>query len=498
MLKVLIASVVKQKETILSEFLRSLEQLDSDGMDVHFVFVDDQENGNPLLGKFAVSNQNVRVFPGGEGGSYVCNEKTHYWRGDIIRKVARYKDDLLDLVRREEFDFVFLVDSDLVLHPRTLTHLAGLGKDIVSEVYWTKWEPDLPPLPQVWLGGQYRLHGQQCGEQLTEDQIAARRQKFLAMLQTPGTYRVGGLGACTLLSKKALEVGVSFQEIENLDLIGEDRHFCIRAAVLGLQMYADTHYPPYHIYRESELEGLADYKRRQFPQKGSAKITLAMLVRNEADRYLETVLAQAGRYVDQAVILDDASGDGTVELCQRMLAHIPLHMVVNREPGFGNEIQLRKQLWEMAVAADPEWILILDADEIFEERMVHEAKLIAANTEEDVVSFRLYDMWTEECYREDACWNAHMTYRPFMVRYKPDFLYRWRETPQHCGRFPENIGQLRGTKSEIRVKHLGWMRPTDRLVKYYRYKLLDPEGRYGNREQYLSILDPKPNLRRWN
>ena len=31
-------------------------------------------------------------------------------------------------------------------------------------------------------------------------------------------------------------------------MFGEDRHFCIRAAALGLSLYVDTHYPAYHIY----------------------------------------------------------------------------------------------------------------------------------------------------------------------------------------------------------------------------------------------------------
>lgn len=494
--KILIASAVKQKDAILREFLSSLKKLETDGLEICYAFIDDQESSSQLLREFAAETPNVRILAGEDSGKYVCDEHTHYWRDDIIWKVARYKDRLIALALDENFNFLFLVDSDLVLHPKTLTHLAGLGKDIVSEVYWTKWKPDLPPLPQVWLGGQYRFHAQRYGEQLTEAEVGARQREFLQMLQTPGTYKVGGLGACTLLSREALLAGVSFREIANLDLIGEDRHFCVRAAVLGFELYADTHYPPFHIYRESELEGLAEYKRRHSPN-AAPTITLAMLVRNEANRYLEQVLGHAGKYVDQAVILDDASSDGTVELCKKTLSHIPLNLVSNREPGFSNEIALRKQLWDMTAAVNPDWLLILDADEVFEDRMISEAARLAANSDADVIYFRLYDMWAEDCYREDTHWCAHLSYRPFMFRYKPDLTYVWQETPLHCGRFPQNIDQLRLMKSDLRVKHFGWMRPADRLNKYYRYKKLDPLGKYGIMEQYLSILDPKPNLIRW-
>ncbi|HIE13203.1 MAG TPA: glycosyl transferase [Desulfotomaculum sp.] len=511
----LVASPVRQKPAILSEFLWSLAQLETAGLAVEYAFIDDHDEENPLLRQFAAGRDGVRIFPGGTLGDYHCDETTHYWREDLIWKVAAYKNRFIELARDEGFDYLFLVDSDLMLHPKTLIHLIGLEKDIVSEVYWTNWQPGIIPLPQVWLGDDYRLYHLKRGEELCKDEIQRRVKDFLRMLKCPGTYKVGGLGACTLISRRAISTGVSFSKIYNLGLAGEDRHFCIRAAVLGLELYADTHYPPYHIYRESELSGLRMYKKQHFPEvtadgpcaaapaaryqktKGS-RITLAMLVRNEADRYLKRVLEQAVQYVNSAVILDDASDDDTALVCRRVLHSIPLTVTTNKEPSFGNEIILRKQLWELAVGTDPDWILILDADEEFEERAVWRLPALAADQEAEVYLFRLYDMWAEGYYREDTHWRAHHFYRPFMVRYIPGFDYQWHETPQHCGRFPKNITELRWVKSELRVKHLGWMRPADRLAKYYRYKELDPQGRYGVMEQYLSILDPKPNLVAWS
>jgi hypothetical protein len=515
MTTILVASPVRQKPAILKEFLWSLENLDTTGLTVAFVFIDDNEEKSDLLQQFAAARPNVRIFAGEEmRNAYLCNETTHYWRENLIWKVAAFKDRFISLARGEDFDFLFLVDSDLVLHPKTLVHLSGLGKDIISEVYWTVWQPGIIPLPQVWVGDQYRLHPMRRGEVLEEQEVSRRREEFLAMLRRPGVYKVGGLGACTLISRRAISTGVSFAEIYNLGFIGEDRHFCIRAVALGLELYADTHYPPYHIYRESDLPGLAAYKERYFPAVAAealaasvesvdkqtvkeSRITLAMLVRNEADRYLERVLKHAAQYIDNAVILDDASNDDTVAVCRKVLRDIPLIMVSNDKPSFDNEIVLRKQLWDLAVRTSPDWILILDADEIFEDPAVRGLRALAANTAVDVYSFRLYDMWDEGHYREDTYWRAHHYYRPFMVRYIPGFCYEWQETPQHCGRFPRNVMQLKRATSDLRVKHLGWMNPADRLAKYVRYKELDPGGRYGIMEQYNSILDPKPNLVAW-
>ncbi|MHB8076898.1 glycosyltransferase family protein [Desulfosporosinus fructosivorans] len=522
---VLIASPVKQKECILSEFLDSLIRLEARSLDMEldFTFIDDH-NDHALLSRFALERPNVQILPGDTVGDYLRDESTHYWQEDLIWKVARYKDHFIKMALDKGCDYLFLVDSDLYLDPNTLTHLLSLKKDIVSEVFWTSWRPELIPLPQVWLKDQYTLYDSRRRETLSEEEMNKRTKEFLHMLCCPGTYRVGGLGACTLISRRALERGVSFQEIYNLGFTGEDRHFCVRAAALGLELYADTHYPPFHIYRESELEKLIDYKKGLKNTKPQAsveditlqlqpkspspapqtvnpgKITLAMLVRNESGRHLALVLKQATEYIDHAVILDDASEDNTAQLCREILQEIPLTLHSNKEPLFHNEILLRKQLWEMALSTNPEWIIILDADEMFEEeapKQLRELLSLSSSSKIDYLSFRLFDLWTETQYRDDQLWQAHKWYRPFIVRNIPGFQTQWHETPQHCGRFPQNIIDLHGGTSSLRIKHLGWVRPQDRLAKYYRYKQLDPNGIYGNLEQYRSILDPSPNLVEW-
>lgn len=260
--RILLASPVRQKECILVQFLESLNLLDSTGLELSFAFVDDH-NEHDLLKRFLTEKSNVYVFPGSPEDSYVCDEKTHYWRENLIWKIAAYKDQFIKLALEEGYDYLFLIDSDLYVQPQTLKHLISLQKDIVSEVYWTRWQPDTVPLPQVWVTGHYQMYYAQRGEMLDQEEINKRTEQFLHMLSVPGTYKVGMLGACTLISKKALALGVSFRQIYNLDLWGEDRHFCIRAAALNLELYADTHYPPFHMYRESELKGLSDYKKLQ-------------------------------------------------------------------------------------------------------------------------------------------------------------------------------------------------------------------------------------------
>ena len=253
--KILIGAPVRQEAAILTEFLRSLRELRRDGLDVDFVFVDDnvEPASTDLLREFAM-HERTQLLPADDiDDHYAKSEYGHVWTEELFWKVARFKDRILRHALATGHDGVFLIDSDLVLHPATLRHLVAQHVDIVSEVFWTRWHPGLPDRPQVWVRDQYTLHEQRRDESLPQEEIDRRKQGFFMKLLRPGLHEVGGLGACTLLSRRALQAGVNFAAIHNCGLWGEDRHFCLRAAVLGLRLHADTHYPPLHVYRPSEL-----------------------------------------------------------------------------------------------------------------------------------------------------------------------------------------------------------------------------------------------------
>lgn len=226
-------------------------------------------------------------------------------------------------------------------------------------------------------------------------------------------------------------------------------------------------------------------------------VTLSMIVRNEEHRYLRQALETHRPWIDRAVIIDDGSTDSTVALCREMLEEIPLTLIVNPASLFADEVSLRKQQWETTVATGPEWILNLDADEILTTDFGIVRNQLLGGTE-DAIYFRLFDMWSETHYRDDEYWQAHAYYRPFLVRYRPEWSYEWKETPQHCGRFPLTIQHFAYGCHSPRVKHYGWARAEDRIRKYERYQALDPDARYGWKEQYESILDTEPKLLEWS
>lgn len=256
MVSVLIGSSIRQKVEILREFLLSLKRLKKDELVVDYCFIDenDDEDAKKLLRDFTDENCGKFIMESKPQDLYIKDEDTHYWKESLIWKVADNKNMILKFAKEKEYDFAFLVDSDIVLKPETLVHLTSLNKDIVSEIFWTKWRENSIELPQVWVADQYTLFYKRRDEQIIEIEANRRIMDFLDMLKVPGVYKVGGLGACTLISKKAILKGVSYDEIYNLTFWGEDRHFCIRSAALGFELYVDTNYPAFHIYRDDDLK----------------------------------------------------------------------------------------------------------------------------------------------------------------------------------------------------------------------------------------------------
>lgn len=228
------------------------------------------------------------------------------------------------------------------------------------------------------------------------------------------------------------------------------------------------------------------------------KLVVGMLVKNEADRYIKQVIKRISTFANEIVILDDNSIDNTLEVINQT-STVPVLATSVYNGNFGEgEIFLRKLLYKLVMVRKPDWFMIIDADEVYEGASRQIFDKLMRQDEVDVWGFRLYDMWDENHYRADKLWRAHEFYIPMLVRSIPQFEPVWKETPQHCGRLPANIWELR-TKGfdHIKIKHFGWAKPEDRINKFRHYMKYDPDGKCGNLAQYLSILDPEPNLIEW-
>jgi hypothetical protein len=149
----------------------------------------------------------------------------HRWSPERLARMTRLRNGALHELRLRGKRWLFSIDSDVVLtEPDTLAHLLSLDVTIVAAVFHAKWgNPEALALPNVWLCGRNEMS-----------------IEFLDRAKQPGHFEVGGLGACTLIRYDVAVSGVTYDPVYNApsNYNGEDRFFCLRAAVAGYRMLA--------------------------------------------------------------------------------------------------------------------------------------------------------------------------------------------------------------------------------------------------------------------
>ena len=251
-MKILAASVTNRDADVIAPHIASIRALELPAnVTVDLAYISDNASSESLALLRDAGARIAEAYPKVAGEAYGVTEVTHEWNVPTFAWLAREKQRLLELAVEEGYDAIFLVDSDLVLGPETLSSLIAARKQIVSAVFWTRWIPDAPPMPQVWLSHPYEMHGRSGIRHL-------QAHEFLARLAHKHLVEVGGLGACTLISADALRKGVGFFPLlpglpQHGMWQGEDRSFCIRAAQLHVPMWADAWPDITHLYRPSDI-----------------------------------------------------------------------------------------------------------------------------------------------------------------------------------------------------------------------------------------------------
>ena len=228
-MKILITAPLKQEPKIFEEYQKSLDQLiipDGHTVDRFFV-VNDCPEVIPLI-------HNAAYITHDTGDAYEKNEQEHIWTAENVLKMSVLRNMTIIYALSHGYDYWFSADTDLVLDPHTLEYLLEADKDIVSEVFWSD-------------SGR----GEWCNAWMY-DQYSPPRQVW----KNKGLFKVGMTGALTLVKRTVFEHGVGYAPIPNIKaaLVGEDRHFSVRAACAGYEMWLDTHCPATHLYTEEEYQ----------------------------------------------------------------------------------------------------------------------------------------------------------------------------------------------------------------------------------------------------
>ena len=233
MKRVLITAPLRQDPDVFQAYQDGLDRLEipEDTEVGRFFVVNDCSEVIPHI-------RNAKYIVADTGGTYRKTHNDHLWTLDLMWKMGEMRNRTIREMLDGGYDYWLSIDTDIVVDPRTLTTLMDADRDIVSEIFWTQ-----APSGKYW-----------CNAWMT-DQYGVDEEQFREW-KRPGLYRCGMTGALTLVKRQVFEAGVDYTRIPNIHsaLRGEDRHFCVRAACAGFEMWIDTHCPARHLYTRELYE----------------------------------------------------------------------------------------------------------------------------------------------------------------------------------------------------------------------------------------------------
>lgn len=254
MKKILITAPVHQDAKIFREYLWSLNRLEiPEGYEIykHF-YLHNADN----LKKFLQQNE-YEVFK--DETKIEENDITHIWRQENFNAVAQMRTKVLEYARNNNFDYIFSVDSDIILHKKTLIDLLSREKDIISKIYWTAWDSTKP-----WIVMPNCYDGRKKNGQIVYNNNF-NEYKII------GTYLVGVTGATILISSKIFNNSlIDYYPIDMLSQsYWEDYAFCTKCKCIipEIQIYIDTIHPANHLYNKEKIDEWFKWEKKKWEKE---------------------------------------------------------------------------------------------------------------------------------------------------------------------------------------------------------------------------------------
>jgi glycosyltransferase involved in cell wall biosynthesis len=203
------------------------------------------------------------------------------------------------------------------------------------------------------------------------------------------------------------------------------------------------------------------------------KLTAGIRVKN-GEPWAEECLASLSRFVDAIVILDDGSTDNTVQICR---SFGKVQHLLRWPKSFFHEGIDRNVVLAMAKDTEPDWIVIVDIDEVFEDRIVDVIDGMMSQDQYVAWGFRMLHFWRGKShFRMDGTWGNETRHHihPRLFRNQPAIHFP--PQPIHGAHILGLEG--RAALADVFIRHYGYSYPDKVREKYQLYRAVDPEGDY--------------------
>ena len=233
--RILIAAPANCKEEMFKEYLNSLNHLiipKEYEVKKFFVLNKDSSLKNFLNKEeyIEIDNNNLQL---------IKNENQQkQWKKENYNFIAKLRNYILEEARNKHYDYLFSVDTDVLLHPNTLSHLINCDKDLISTSIWTKLNTTLSI-----NCAQYEGWGEYSDKEI---------------FHTPGIYKIGWTCIAVLMKSKIFSnPNINYNQIIGVDNTGsEDYSFLLHCYcnIPNFECYISTYYPGRHLYHEKDFD----------------------------------------------------------------------------------------------------------------------------------------------------------------------------------------------------------------------------------------------------
>lgn len=200
------------------------------------------------------------------------------------------------------------------------------------------------------------------------------------------------------------------------------------------------------------------------------------------EKYLNKSLNEFKRLCDDVLIATNNADEDTKKLIDSFGFS---HYEDNREWGI-YQPDIKTDLLKKAGELNPDWIIALDADEVFAPEFTREEAERLASGTEIAYYFMIVNLYNDEEHFTHSkgiqrFWNIRF------YKYMPEYGLQFQRKSLHCGLGPP-ITYKYGWYAPFYIKHYGLMLKEDRLRKAQRYNQYDPNRKFKAGEYYNELI----------
>ena len=231
--RVLIAAPVHQSERIFKEYLEHINKIEiPNEYEINKFFI--LHNCSELK-KFLKEEEYIIIED-----EIKYKEFDHQFTNEHFSILAKMRSYILDYARKNNYDFLYSIDSDVLVHPKSLLLLLQDNLDIAGMINWnTSYSNDNIILPNCYDLEFYHWWRENNN-----------------YLKIPGIWETGIISATYLIGPRILqEKRINYYPVKGSKCSEwEDYAFSLRAHCLipDLHVGIDTRLPSRHLYKEKD------------------------------------------------------------------------------------------------------------------------------------------------------------------------------------------------------------------------------------------------------